>query len=116
MAYKFNTYCGDWTDLRGEGVLEIDGYHPDGEDDHAPHYERMQNVYDGVFEILREAREQGYEAVLFRHGHSTSRRGKTTSRSQIRKAMRSPGATPFVDRARSVQHPSVFLVRLKGGG
>ena len=110
---SFQTFTGNWTDLRGDGVLEIDGYHPDDEDDDLPYHERMDAVYVGALKILERARKEGYEAVLFTHGASTSRPGKTTSRSQIRKAMRSPEATLYIDRARSMQANTVFLARLK---
>ena len=41
---------------------------------------------------------KGRPYVMFIHGSSTSRRGKTTARSQVRNFMRSKQATPLIDR------------------
>jgi len=73
----------------------------------------MEKVYQDSLRALQRAQDEGYDYVLFTHGRSTSRRGKTTSRSQVRKLMRSPDATPYVLRSESIQHPSVFVAAIK---
>lgn len=113
---RFKEEYGDWTEYREIGkVMEVGGYHNEYDDDFAdlPYYEKMKRVYEEAFQALAAAQEKEYDYVLFTHGSSTSHRGKTTCRSQIRKAMRSPQATPFINRSTSIQHPSVFVAAIK---
>jgi hypothetical protein len=51
--------------------------------------------------------------IMFVHGRSTSRQGKTTARSVVRKFMRSSEATPYIERRCSIQHETVFVARIK---
>src|ERR1700689_830696 len=62
---------------------------------------------------LEAARRKGRPYVMFIHGSSTSRRGKTTARSQVRNFMRSKHATPLIDRSGCIQHGTVFIAKLK---
>jgi hypothetical protein len=75
--------------------------------------EAMAGVTDLVVASLEQARRKGRSYVMFIHGSSTSRRGKTTARSQVRGFMRSKDATPLIDRSGCIQHETVFVARLK---
>jgi len=109
---------GDWTRFRSlPGVQELD-LHLSGckgePADWTPYYERMSDIYDSVLQTLRTLQsDESVLRLLIRHGRSTSRPGKTTSRSQVRKLMRSRDATPYIIRAQSIQHPSVFVAALR---
>jgi hypothetical protein len=78
-----------------------------------PYWERMDSVWDRALEALEKAQEQGVSYVLFTHGWSTSSPGKTTARSQVRKLMRSPTATPYILRSECIQHESVFVAAIR---
>jgi hypothetical protein len=113
MALK--SYNGNWTDLRTmfPGAIEVD-YHRDASSpDGLSYNDRMAQTRSGAIELLHQAWEHGAPAVMFRHGRSTSRRGATTHRSQIRAAMRSKEATPFLLRSQCVQHDSVFVAVIR---
>jgi hypothetical protein len=73
----------------------------------------MAGVTALVTASLEEARRKGRPYVMFIHGSSTSRRGKTTARSQVRNFMRSKQATPLIDRKGCIQHVTVFVAKLK---
>jgi hypothetical protein len=73
----------------------------------------MAGVTALVAASLEEARRKGRPYVMFIHGSSTSRRGKTTARSQVRNFMRSKQATPLIDRKGCIQHVTVFVAKLK---
>jgi hypothetical protein len=105
----------DWTDYRSlPSNWEVEDYHPnDSSRSFMDYYQRMDAVYEDAIAYLRKAQENGIMHVIFRHGLSTSRVGKTTSRSQIRKAMRSKEATPYIIRNKSIQHPSVFVAFIR---
>jgi hypothetical protein len=62
---------------------------------------------------LQRAQMNAVGAVLFVHGHSTSRRGRTSKRSVVRGLMRSKKATPFIIRRACKQHESAFLVSIR---
>jgi hypothetical protein len=73
----------------------------------------MAEVRDDALAAIQSAYEDGVPQLLLTHGHSTSRPGRVTARSQICGLMRSPVVTPYVDRRRSRQHFGCFLVALK---
>ena len=73
----------------------------------------MAEVTNLVIAKLREAQLDGRSHVLIIHGSSTSRRGKTTARSQVRNFMRSKDATPLIDRKGCIQHNAAFLAKLR---
>jgi hypothetical protein len=112
----FKKYARDWTDFRKlltPAPIEVD-YHADpNEPDGLAYHERMQNACKHTLETLKQAQEDGVVYVMFRHGWSTSRRGATTYRSQIRKLMRSREATPYIIRKNCIQHPSVFVAAIR---
>jgi hypothetical protein len=75
--------------------------------------EAMAGVTDLVVASLVEAQRNGRRYVMFNHGSSTSRRGKTTARSQVRNFMRSRAATSLIDRKGCIQHETVFVAKLR---
>jgi len=95
--------------------LEIDYHAEEGAYDRLDYYERMEKVYTGALKILRDSQNRGDKWVMFIHGHSTSQPGATTSRSQIRKLMRSPDATPYIIRRECIEHPTVFVAAIRPG-
>jgi hypothetical protein len=56
---------------------------------------------------------KGKEWVLFTHGSSTSRRGRTSRRSVLRKFMSSREASQYIIKRESYQDESVFMARAK---
>jgi hypothetical protein len=75
--------------------------------------EAMAGVLNLVIAKLKEAQRNGRSHVLIIHGRSTSRRGKTTARSQVRNFMRSKHATPLIERKGCIQHDTVFVAKLR---
>ena len=73
----------------------------------------MAELVDIVMAKRREARLNERSHVMIIHGKSTSRRGKTTARSQVRNFMRSKHATPLIDRKACIQHDTVFVAKLR---
>lgn len=110
----FEKKGGDWTRFRELGdVREIDFHAQEGEHAESSFHERMDEAYRTSLDALRSAQRDGVEYVIFRHGWSTSRSGRMTYRSQIRKLMRSPEATPYIRRTESIQHHAVFVAAIK---
>lgn len=104
---------GDWTEYRKlPDLMEID-FHRSGSWHQASYNESMYAIGDEVLEALKRAQEEGKKFLLITHGWSTSRNGKTTSRSVVRGLMRSKDATPFIIRSRSIQHESVFVAAIR---
>jgi hypothetical protein len=75
--------------------------------------ERMGLVEREVMKALQDAQQQGVRYVLFVHGSSTSRPGKTTARSVVRQLMRSKDATPYIRRKECIQHETAFLASIR---
>ena len=93
-------------------LMERD-YHWSSDGSTGCYHENMQLVWDDALRCLKVAQEEGKEFLLLIHGWSTSRIGKTTSRSQIRKLMRSKEATPYLVRKNCIEHSSVFVAAIK---
>ena len=94
-------------------LLEVDFHNGDSIGSIGSYHENMDAVYIRSLNALINAQKNGKEYVLFTHGSSTSRIGATTSRSQVRKLMRSKDATPYIIRKNSIQHPTVFVAAIK---
>ena len=107
----FKHYHGDWTDLRECNPREVDFHFGDGMN--VDYRESMDENKNQVCNALKSAQRDGAPYVLFRHGWSTSRRGKTTARSVVRGIMRDKEATPFIIRSNCFRHDSVFLACIK---
>ena len=109
----FQHFHGPWPDLRKfEPSREVD-FHFDGQERMVDYWEAMSNIQDVVRKTLANAQRDCIPYVLFTHGSSTSRRGKTTARSVVRGFMRSPAATPLIIRKECIQNQSAFLVRVR---
>ena len=111
MAFKRES--GNWTQYRKlPSVVEVD-FHLSEHGPRLPYWEAMGQVHQTALESLKAAQEAGNRYVLFTHGWSTSRLGKTTARSEVRSLMRSPEATPYIIRRECIQHDSVFVAAIK---
>lgn len=103
---------GDWARYRQlPDLVEVD-FHWLGEEGGLYH-ENMNTVWVRALSALAKAYEQEKKFVLFTHGWSTSRIGKTTARSQVRKLMRSKFATSYISRRTCIQHDSVFVAAIR---
>ena len=110
----FKKGYGDWTQYRKlPQAIEVDFHYSDFGPREVPYDEAMDAVWTTAFEAIQKAYNQGVQYVIFRHGWSTSRRGNTTTRSQIRKLMRSRDATPYIRRSACIQHESVFVAAIR---
>ncbi len=109
----WRTEDGDWKRYRSLPVaVEVD-FHREGWD--GPHWydDKMREVRDEALDALERAHQLGLKYVIFTHGSSTSGPGRTTARSQVRGLMRSPSATPYVNRRECIQHDTVFVAALR---
>jgi DNA-nicking Smr family endonuclease len=117
MTKKFQLGRGPWRQYRAQLGLsesdEIDLHFGKRDPSRMTFREAMAGVTDLVAASLEAARRKGRPYVMFIHGSSTSRRGKTTARSQVRNFMRSKHATPLIDRSGCIQHGTVFIAKLK---
>ena len=117
MTKKFRLGRGPWRQYRAQLGLsesdEIDLHFGKRDPSLMTFREAMAGVTGLVAASLEAARRKGRPYVMFIHGSSTSRRGKTTARSQVRNFMRSKHATPLIDRGGCIQHDTVFVARLK---
>jgi hypothetical protein len=103
----------NWTRYRGPEVKEVD-LHFGKRDRWGKSYEEvMADIPDLVKSELHKAAREGYAFVMFIHGYSTSRPGKTTIRSQVRGFMRSKAATPLIERRYCVKHDTMFRAKLR---
>lgn len=120
MTAKFRSGWGSWKQYRSQLGLsqsdEVDLHFGKRDPSRMSFREAMADVTALVAASLAEARRQGRPYVMFIHGKSTSRRGKTTARSQVRNFMRSKHATPLIDRGGCIQHVTVFIAKLKPEG
>jgi hypothetical protein len=115
MAYKFKYENRNWTEYRKlPNTVEID-FHmtPDDPDFGLPYWEKMEKVWNYSLKALQRAQAEGMQYILLIHGLSTSRIGRTTSRSQIRKLMHSKEATPYIIRKNCIEHNTIFVAAIK---
>jgi hypothetical protein len=113
MSKAFQKGWGDWKRYRRPDCREVD-LHFGKRDPQAKSFAQvMAEVTELVERTLREAQRDGCSYVMFRHGRSTSRRGKVTARSQVRGFMRSPKATPLIQRNHCIQHQTIFLAKVR---
>ena len=78
-----------------------------------PYESVMAEVEQIVRDRLQRAQHIGLDCLMFIHGSSTSRNGKTTARSVVRKLMRSKEATPLIERRHCIQHETVFIAKIR---
>jgi hypothetical protein len=113
----FTSYSGNWTDLRAQ----FNRAREDEIDLHFGRRDRWAMTYDdamdGVAEIVLKSllavQKNKRPYVMFTHGWSTSRPGKTTARSVVRGIMRSREATPFIERWGCIQHEAAFVAKVQ---
>ncbi len=112
MAFK--TESGDWTRYRQlPSCMEVDFHWSNDGPREVPYWEAMEQVWRVALESLQKAQKNGSQYVIFTHDSSTSSPVQPTARSQIRKLMRSPAATPYIIRKKCIQHDSVFVAAIK---
>ena len=105
---------GDWTQFRKlPHSVELDFHSSEQGPREVPYGEAMGEVGETAQEAIRRAYEIGLKYVIFTHGHSTSRRGETTARSQVRQLIKSQDATPYILRRDCIQHFSCFVVAIR---
>jgi hypothetical protein len=112
----FKRENGNWADYRARFGLrrEYDVDFHCGKREPGTFYGgQFRGLEESLTEALKLAQAEGRPYVLFTHGWSTSRPGKMTARSLIRGFMRSPAATPFIERSGCIQHESVFLAKVR---
>jgi broad specificity phosphatase PhoE len=108
--------CGNWVDYRKRLGLSADDevdLHFGSRDPGVSYYDVMADVERLVEERLRKAQENERPYLMVVHGRSTSRPGQSTARSVVRRFMRSREATPFIVKAHSIQHPTVFIAKIR---
>jgi hypothetical protein len=109
----------DWKLYRQQFSLtpedEVD-LHFGPRDPNTPYWDAMAEVSSIVENALREAQKNKRSYVLFKHGWSTSRQGKTTARSVVRRFMWSAAATQYIERNACIQDEAVFLAKIRSGG
>jgi hypothetical protein len=112
--------AGNWTEYRSRSprMIEVDFHFADYNPRHygpreSTFSDYMEQAARLALESLCKAYERGLEYVLFTHGHSTSRMGRTSARSQVRAMMRSKEATPYINRRASRKDNSVFLAAIR---
>jgi hypothetical protein len=113
----FQKRAGNWVELRKEFGLsqedEVD-LHFGRRDNSVSSYEDVMADVEKLVEAkLAQAQKSGRRYLMFVHGYSTSRPGRTTARSKVRSFMRSSVATPFIERAQCIQHETVFVAKIK---
>ncbi len=117
VTTKFQPGRGSWERYRSQFNLsksdEVNLHFGKRDPSLMSYAQAMADVTALVLASLEEARRNGRPYVMFIHGSSTSRRGKTTARSQVRGFMRSKDATPLIDRKGCIQHVVVFVAKLK---
>ena len=113
MTKAFQKGSGNWERYRRPDCREVDLHFGKRDPLVKSYAQAMAEVTELVERSLREAQQDGCPYVMFRHGRSTSRRGKVTARSQVRGFMRSPKATPLIQREHCIQHEAIFLAKVR---
>jgi hypothetical protein len=112
MLQMFRRKAGDWVRYRQLPQMIERDFHRQP-DERVPHDVVMSEVVATVRDVLSTAQEDGLRFAMFVHGRSTSRLGRETIRSVIRRFMRSPEATPFIRRSDCIQHETVFVAAIR---
>jgi hypothetical protein len=110
----FKKGSGNWTEYRKlQPSVEVDLHYSEFGPREIHYWEAMGRLRNDALEALKDAHQRGIRFVIFRHGSSTSRPGKTTARSEVRNLMRSKDATPYIVRSECIQHESVFVAAIR---
>src|SRR5688500_605818 len=111
---SFKVGTGNWMQYRAlANSIEVYLHSIPRERKDVPYAEAMKQVSSAVLDALRSAQHNGRKYVLFTHMISKPGRWKTTTRSRVRKVMRSRRVTPFIIRKDCIQHDSVFVAAVK---
>jgi hypothetical protein len=113
MSKTFRQGWGDWRQYRPPDCVEVDLHFGERDRNVKTYQQAMDEVSELVERTLREAQRDGQPYVMFIHGRSTSRRGKMTARSRVRGFMRSPKATPLIERSQCIQHATIFVAKVR---
>ena len=112
----FKKGTGNWTQYRSlPNAVEQDLHFSEPnrhQSERTSYDEKMGDIESAVLKALQDAYKNGVSYVIFKHGWSTSRPGKTTVRSVVRGLMRSKEATPYIIRRECIQHDSVFVAAI----
>ncbi|MBP7780181.1 MAG: hypothetical protein KA045_01430 [Burkholderiaceae bacterium] len=111
---KFKHATRNWVEYREllPDMVECD-FHWANKPGKNSHHENMDAVWDAGLQAITEAQATGKKYVMFTHGGSSSRIGKTTARSQVRKLMCSKFATPYILRADCIEQETVFIAAIR---
>jgi hypothetical protein len=113
----WNSRGGNWTDFRQQFNLtrddEVDLHFGRRDPSALTYAEAMGKIEELIRTRLKAAQKKGRPYILFVHGWSTSRPGKTSARSMVRQFMRSSEATPYIERRGCIQHDTAFLAKIK---
>ena len=106
---------GGWKRYRDlPGVYEVDFHWSDHGPREMDYGDAMEEVHRTALNALKKAHaDPSINYVLFTHGWSTSGPFKITARSVVRGLMRSKESTPYIVKAKSIQHESVFVAAIK---
>jgi len=114
---KWTSGRGNWTDYRQQFNLtpddEVDLHFGKRDSAALSYQDAMSELKHSVVQSLQAAQKRGRPYIMFVHGWSTSRPGKTTARSVVRQFMRSPEATRYIERRGCIQHETVFVAKIK---
>ncbi len=110
----FKKGTGDWTQYRSlRPNKEID-FHLSEQGPRDISYEgAMFDIGEKTLEEVKNAYEKGIPYLIFTHGNSTSRPGKTTALAVVRGLMRGKEVTPYIIRKECIQHESVFVTVIR---
>lgn len=93
-------------------ILHVD-FHRAGTSPGVSFEDKMRRTYREARAALRTARSRGYAYIAFTHGGRELPRGRRSTRSVVRGLIRSPEATPYVERSRCILTPAVTVAALR---
>ena len=112
MSDNINTEIKYWWEWKKHPKTLVIDYH-DGPDHGMAYWEHLECWHKRTMDALKKAQKEKLEYVLFTHGSSTSRQGKETARSVVRKIMRGKNGTPYIIRKKCIDYGSAFLAVIK---
>jgi hypothetical protein len=111
---RWKVESGDWTQFRKLPAAKEVDFHPSESRRESRHYDEIMNeVFNKALDALKCAQKNGTRYVILIHGASTSRLGKTTARSVVRRLMRSRNATTYIVRRECIAHETVFVAAIR---
>lgn len=112
---KFRTESCNWTAYRKlPNVLELDFHSSDYCSGKISPAQAMEHIRDELLQRLKSEYASGkFKFLLITHGFSGFSSGRRTTRSVIRRLMRSSDATPYIVRNKCIQHERVFVAAIR---